>query len=253
MSQIDKFVDSLKRALKAKNILYRDLAKGMNLSESSVKRILSNKSLSLDRLEDICKIADLNFVDIVKSANLDEASQVLMLTDEQEKALAENVRLLHYYTMLHEGKTPQKIEREYVIESGEAKKYLFQLDRLKLIELHPRDKVKFKKQGFLRFHRDGPLGKAMFEQTKYNYLNYDFRQEDYIRFSFLKINPVSLAKYRQKLEKIMLEMQEESRFEVEHNAPTQDIGVLLSFRPWQYSYMGAIKKKEEKAEDLSQT
>ncbi|MGZ3769656.1 MAG: helix-turn-helix domain-containing protein [Bdellovibrio sp.] len=244
MSQIDKFLESLKRALKAKNILYRDLAKSLNLSESSIKRILSNKSLSLDRLEEICKISDISFAEVVKAADLEETSQVLTLTEEQEKALAENMRLLHYYMMLQEGKTPQKIEREYDIESGESKKYLFQLDRLKLIELHPRDKVKFKRNGFLRFHRDGPVGKAMFDQTKYNYLNYDFRPEDYIRFSFIKITPTSLAKYRQKLEKIMLEMQEESRFEIDHNAPVQDIGVLLSFRPWQYSYMGAIKKKE---------
>ncbi|MGZ3773245.1 MAG: helix-turn-helix domain-containing protein [Pseudobdellovibrionaceae bacterium] len=246
MSQIDKFLESLKRSLKAKNILYRDLAKSLGLSESSVKRILTNKSLSLDRLEEICKIADISFAEVVRGANLEDSSRTFTLTDEQEKALAENLRLLHFYMMLQEGKSPQKIEKEYDIDGGEAKKYLFLLDRLNLIELHPRDKVKFKNQGFLRFRRDGPVGKAMFEQTKYNYLNYDFRAEDYIRFSYIKINPATLAKYKQKLERIMLEMQEEGRFEVEHNSvQLADTGVLLSFRPWQYSYMGAIKKKEE--------
>ncbi|WP_415061770.1 helix-turn-helix domain-containing protein [Bdellovibrio sp.] len=244
MSQIDQFLNSLKRSLKAKNILYRDLAKALGLSESSVKRILSNKSLSLERLEEICRVADLSFSEVVKSANLEEASQVVTLTDEQEKALAENARLLHYYMMLQEGKTPQKIEREYQITSSESKKYLFQLDRLNLIELHPRDKVKFKRQGFLRFHRDGPVGKALFEQTKSSYLNYDFRTEDYIRFSLLKISPPSLAKYKTKLERILIEMQEEARFESEHNVSVVDTGLLLAFRPWQYSYMGAIKKKE---------
>lgn len=248
MSQIDKFLESLKRALKAKNILYRDLAKALNLSESSVKRILTNKSLSLDRLEEICKLADISLAEVVKSANLEESNHIVTLTDEQEKALAENIRLLHYYMMLQEGKTPQKIEREYQIDSSEAKKYLFQLDRLNLLELHPRDKVKFKRQGFLRFHRDGPVGKAMFEQTKFNYLNYDFKADDYIRFSFIKISPATLAKYKHKLERIMIEMQEEARFEVEHNLQVSDIGVLLSFRPWQYSYMGAIRKKEPKPE-----
>ena len=48
MSQIDQFLGALKRALKAKNILYRDLAKALDLSESSVKRILSSKSLRLE-------------------------------------------------------------------------------------------------------------------------------------------------------------------------------------------------------------
>lgn len=42
----------------------------------------------------------------------------------------------------------------------------------------------------------------------------------------------------------MMDMQEEARFEGEHNVDVAEVGVLLSFRPWQYSYMGAIKKKE---------
>jgi len=244
MSQIDQFLGALKRALKAKNILYRDLAKPLDLSESSVKRILSSKSLSLERLEEICRIADISFSEVVKSANLEEDSQVVLLSDEQEKALAENARLLHYFMMLHDGKTVQKIEKEYQINRGEAQKFLFQLDRLNLIELHPRDKVRFKKQGFLRFRRDGPVGRALFEQTKAGYLSYEFRPEDYIRFTLLKLSPPTLAKYKAKLDRLMLDMQEESRYEEQHNIPVIDSGVLLAFRPWQYSYMGAIKKKE---------
>jgi len=244
MSQIDQFLNSLKRSLKAKNILYRDLAKALNLSESSVKRILSNKSLSLERLEEICRVTDISFSEVVRSANLEEANQAFTLTDEQEKALAENARLLHYFMMLQEGKTPQKIEREYQIASSESKKYLFQLDRLNLIELHPRDKVKLKHHGFLRFRRDGPVGKALFEQTKTNYLNYDFKSEDYLRFSFIKLSAPTLAKYKTKLERLMMEIQEESRYEAEHNVAVTDVGILLAFRPWQHSYMSAIKKKE---------
>lgn len=245
MSQIDQFLTALKRALKAKNVLYRDLAKTLDLSESSVKRILSNKSLSLDRLEEICRVADLSFADIVKSAHLEEDQQSVVLSDEQERALAENPRLLHYFMMLQDGKTAQKMEREYDIQSGESKKYLFQLDRLNLIELHPRDKVKIKRPGFLRFRRDGPMGRALFEQTKASYLNYDFKTEDYIRFSMMKISPSTLAKYRARLDRLVIEMQEESRFEIEHNVSVVDTGVLFAFRPWQYSYMGAIKKKDK--------
>lgn len=245
MSQIDQFLNSLKRTLKTKNILYRDLAKALNLSESSVKRILSNKSLSLERLEEICRVADISFSEVVKSANLEEATQVFILSDEQEKALAENIRLLHYFMMLREGKTPLKIEKEYQISAAESKKYLFQLDRLNLIELHPRDKVKFKKQGFVRFRRDGPVGRALFEQTKASYLNYEFKPEDYLRFSIVKVSLPTLAKYKSKLERMMMDMQEESRFEGEHNVSVTDTGVLLAFRPWQYSYMEAIKKKDD--------
>jgi transcriptional regulator with XRE-family HTH domain len=245
MSQIDQFLSSLKRSLKAKNILYKDLAKALKLSESSVKRILSSKSLSLERLEEICRVADLSFSEVVRTANLEENNQMHVLSEEQEKALAENARLLHYYMMLHDGKTPQKIEREYQIPNAEAKKFLFQLDRLNLIELHPRDKVKVKRHGFLRFRRDGPVGRTMFEQTKSSYLSYDFRPEDYIRFSFMKISTPSLAKFKSKLDRLVVELQEEARFENDSNVPVVDTGILMAFRPWKYTYMEAIKKKQE--------
>ncbi len=67
--------------------------------------------------------------------------------------------------------------------------------------------------------------------------------EDYLRFSFLKISPPTLAKYKTKLDRIMLDMQEEGSFEGEHSVPVMDTGVLLAFRPWQYSYMGQSRKK----------
>ena len=129
MSQVDQFLGALKRSLKARNILYRDLAETLNLSESSVKRILSSKSLSLERLEEICKATDLSFAEICRNAQFEEESHAFQLTNEQEKALADNPRLLHYFVLLHEGKKTQKIEKEYEITGQEAKKMLLELDR----------------------------------------------------------------------------------------------------------------------------
>lgn len=244
MSQIDQFLVALKRSLKNKGILYRDLAQSLGLSESSVKRILSSKSLSLDRLEEICRVSDISFVDIIKDANFDETESPHYLTDEQEALLAENPRLLHYFMMLEEGKTVQEIEKEYMIPLTESKKYLFLLDKIKLIELHPRDRVKVLRQGYLRFRRDGPVGKALFAQTRQKYLDYNFRSEDYIRFTMTKISPSTVARYKVKLEKLLADLVEESKYEKEHGVPVVDTGLLIAVRPWKHAYMTAIEKKE---------
>lgn len=244
MSQVDQFLGSLKRSLKAKNILYRDLAETLNLSESSVKRILSSKSLSLERLEEICKATDLSFAEICRNAQFEEEGHVFNLNAEQEFALAENPRLLHYFVLLHEGKKPQKIEKEYELNSTEAKKMQLQLDRLGLIELYPKDRVKIKGSGALRFRRDGAVGKAMFTFTKNHYLNYEFNGElDFIRFSLVGLDQKSLNKFKAKIEKMNLEIQEEAKFISDNDKESEDIGILFAFRPWQYSDMGALKKK----------
>jgi hypothetical protein len=121
---------------------------------------------------------------------------------------------------------------------------LLQLDRLNLIELHPRDRVKVKGVGTLRFRRDGAVGKAMLTYTKNHYLNHDFNGEsDFIRFSLVGLTPSALSKFKVKIEKLNAEIQEEARFISENDQESEDMGILVAFRPWQYSHMGALKKK----------
>ncbi len=246
MTQIDQFLAALKRALKAKNIVYKDLAESLDLSESSVKRILSDKSLSLERIEEICKATDISFSEICKNANFEENVDSYTLSKDQEKVLADNPRLLHYFILLNDGYSVTKIEKEFEITANESKKLLLQLDKLNVIELHPRDRVKMKNKGggVLRFRRDGAVGKALFIQTKNNYLNYDFDSEkDYIRFSNNSFNQESLNKFKKKLDKLIAEIQEEARLVDKNDKSIADMGILLAYRPWEYSDLDAIKKR----------
>jgi transcriptional regulator with XRE-family HTH domain len=133
MSQIDQFLTALKRALKAKNIIYKDLADSLDLSESSIKRILSDKSISLERIEEICKACDIKFSEICKNANFEEDITTYTLSKDQEKILADNPRLLHYYILLNDGMTTLKIEKDFEISNNESKKFLLILDKFNMI------------------------------------------------------------------------------------------------------------------------
>lgn len=246
MGQIDQFLAAFKSSLKAKNIIYRDLAKSLNLSESSVKRILADKSISLERIDEICKACDISFSEVCRNANFEEDVSNYTLTKEQEKILAENLRHLHYFTLLNDGLTPAKIEKNYEITSNESKKILLQLDKLNLLELHPRDRVKLKsKAGTLRFRRDGAVGKILFAQTKSSYLNHEFESDqDYIRFVTNGFSVESLAKFKKKFDKMVSELQEEARMTLGSDPKNlHEMGVLLAFRPWTNSSLDAIKKR----------
>ncbi|HXC20958.1 MAG TPA: helix-turn-helix transcriptional regulator, partial [Steroidobacteraceae bacterium] len=50
-----RIIVGLKRLMKARAITYKELAGRINLSEVSIKRIFSQSSLSLARLEQICQ------------------------------------------------------------------------------------------------------------------------------------------------------------------------------------------------------
>ena len=50
-------VDALKRMLKGRGITYANVAAGLGLSEASVKRMFSRRDFTLQRLEDVCRVA----------------------------------------------------------------------------------------------------------------------------------------------------------------------------------------------------
>lgn len=247
MSQVQQFLDSLKRTLKAKNIIYKDLAKILNLSESSIKRLLSDKSLSLERIEEICRACDISFAEICENAQFEKNFQSQFVTLEQEKVLAAEPRLLHYFILLNDGHTPNKIEKEYEISALEGKKYLLLLDKIKLIELYPRDRIKLKAPAEgLRFRREGAVGKILFAQTKKDYLNYNFDKEtDFIRFTLLHTPTSLIPKLKKKFEKMIVEIQEDIKYYDIEKEVCVDLGLLTAFRPWEYTSLDVLKKKQK--------
>ncbi len=243
MSQIDQFLAALKRALKVKGIVYRDLAKALQLSESSVKRILASKSLTLERLEEICTATEIPFSEVCKLAEFSGDTDSEYFTEEQERTLAESPRLFHYAMLLTDGYTPQKILRDYEVRVEEAQKFLLTLDRLKLIELHPRDRVKVGASAQKRFRKEGPMGKIIFEQARDSFLQSRFSgKEELVRFQNLHLSPTLFAKAQARLEKIMAELRDEAAFE--NPDTTATFGILFAIRPWKYTWMESIKKRK---------
>ncbi|MCY7313627.1 MAG: helix-turn-helix transcriptional regulator, partial [Pseudoxanthomonas sp.] len=53
-----ELIDALKRTLRAQGITYRDLALRLKLSEASVKRMFSQRAMTLQRLEQVCEVLD---------------------------------------------------------------------------------------------------------------------------------------------------------------------------------------------------
>ena len=53
----EQLIDALKRVLKSRRLTYADLAAGVGLSEASVKRLFSQRTFTLERLEQALPLA----------------------------------------------------------------------------------------------------------------------------------------------------------------------------------------------------
>ncbi len=97
MTQADLLVDTLKRALKARQKTYADVWQALKLSTASVKRLFTDGSLSLKRLDAICEMLDIQVTDLLQGV-ADEVWHLSQLTEAQEEAIAKDIPLMLIHT-----------------------------------------------------------------------------------------------------------------------------------------------------------
>ena len=86
MAQTQALITTLKKVLKSEGVTYRDLAKNMDLSEASIKRLFAQQSFSLQRLDQICQLLGMEISDLVKQMESSQ-QQIDELNEDQEQEL----------------------------------------------------------------------------------------------------------------------------------------------------------------------
>ncbi len=236
-------VETLKQALKNRGIKYRALALTWDLSEASVKRIMSQGDLSLERIEQACSLMQMTFGELIRLTPFSSEAQDQELSAEHENEFIKEPKLFHFWHLISEGKTVKWIEKKFEIQPEEIRKFLFTLDRIGLIELHPGNKVKIVAKNRVRFRRDGMMGRQILGQAKESFLTGDFKNTDeHLRFGMYRLNPQSVSRYRVKMDKLINEMKSESQIEAEQSESVE-FGFLLALRPWTSPLLKAMKPR----------
>src|SRR5574344_2053551 len=93
MSTTADLVAQIKLALKAAHMTYADLARELDMAESSVKRMLARGDMPLSRIDAICRALKMDFAELAQ--RVAEAQPLLSeLTLEQERAVVADEKLL---------------------------------------------------------------------------------------------------------------------------------------------------------------
>ena len=174
MSQTSQLLDALKKCLRAKGLAYRDVARELGISEASVKRIFSQETFSLDRLEAVCRILDMSIYDLARMTRMYSEEEATVLTVAQEKALADDSTLLTYFYLLLIGHKPDGIATEYGLDELTQVRILTRLDRLKLIDLYPKNRVRLLVSRRIVWRPDGPIRRQYEKHVKAQFVDYRF-------------------------------------------------------------------------------
>ena len=141
MAQVKLIVETLKQELRKQGITYRQVATALGLSEASIKRLFAENSFTLDRLAQICEFLHLEISELIHQMekNLELTHS---LTLEQETELVADVKLLMMAHFLMNKLEFQEIVDVYDISETEGIRLLAKLDRMKIIELQPGNRVR---------------------------------------------------------------------------------------------------------------
>ena len=86
MSNVARLVDALKRQLKVHGITYAALGQRIGLSEPSIKRMFAARNFTLERLEQVLAVLEMDFAELAQ-ASADTPQLVSQLTYAQEKEM----------------------------------------------------------------------------------------------------------------------------------------------------------------------
>lgn len=155
-------IETLKKALKLHGYTYLDVAEHLKLSEASVKKMFSTHHFTLRRIDRICEMIDMDFIDLVRLFD-DQRQRIVMLSVDQERELIQDSRLFLVAICVRNHYRFDEILNAFRFSKAELFKHLARLEKLQLIELHPNNRIKLKVAENFRWIPHGPI-ESFFEQ-----------------------------------------------------------------------------------------
>lgn len=244
MASVADILHALKRSLKTAGFTYADVARHLELSEASVKRMLARGDLSLSRLESITTMMGMSLADLTRLAE-DSGEPLTELTPEQEQALLANPKLL-IVTYLALNQWPvEDIVRTFALDEVEVIGLFARLDRLGLIDLLPGNRIKLRTARNFRWRKDGPIQRFFEEQVRDEFMDSHFSGEnEVLHFVGGLLSSASIRQFERSIQKLAKEFDELAR--ADSGLPVADrhsVAAVLGFRRWEFSLFTKLRRQ----------
>jgi len=243
MAQTQSLINTLKKQLKVRGKTYADVAACLGLSEASVKRLFAAQNFTLQRLECICDMLELELSELVNQMAEDQ-QRISQLSEAQEREIAGDLLLLLISVCVVNGYCFQDIVQRYRISETQCVQKLAQLDRLKIIELLPGNRIKLRISANFNWLPNGPIQQFFHNKVQQDFFNSRFDKEHeklLVLNGFLSRQ--SNREFQKKLQRLVSEFDQLNRDDTvlpmdERYGTT----VVLAMREWQYSLFEGLRK-----------
>lgn len=233
MSNVTRLVDALKRQLKARGITYAALGQKIGLSEPSIKRMFAARNFTLERLEQVLAVLEMDFAELAQAA-ADAPQLISQLTYAQEKEIISDTKLLVVAVLALNQVPIEQVVASYRISAAEATACLLRLDRIGFLMLKPNNKVKLLVSRTFSWLPNGPIQSFFREEAYSDYFDSRFDgQHEVQRLVSVMLSPQSTRALLDRLQQVADEFsqqhQDDARLPWEQR---RAVTIMLAARPW---------------------
>jgi len=224
-------------------LTYRELATRLGISEATVKRDMSRGNFSLRRLDQICSALELTLADLTQPP--ENASLATQLSEAQEVALANQPKVLVVtYLIVNDWKF-HEIVSAFQMDENELIDILLRLDRLKIIDYRPPNRVRKLTSRNFSWRTDGPVHRFFVTRFVPEYFQSAFGGSgDAFRFVGGTLSPGSLARFAVSLERLASEFEalarQDARLPLEQR---NGCSAILAVRAWEFSEFTHLRRQ----------
>jgi DNA-binding MarR family transcriptional regulator len=228
-------VESLKKALKLKGITYGKLAQMLEISETSVKRVFSEGTFTLDRFIKICNLIGLSYQDLFYMIEAD-LNKEFEFNLEQEEFFAKNFNHCLFFFALHQYGSVKTVVEKYNIDKQTTVKLLADLEKAGFLEWLPGDEAKLL-VGRKFILRDGPIIRDHYDSFMRHYADWVLNNEgERLNIYFLGLSKGAQKRIKLKFEELRREIRREQEMEVVLKTPTEFTSIGLDIRPYPHFF-----------------
>ena len=233
MAQTTALIDALKRVLREQGITYADVAQRLELSLPSVKRLFADRQFTVQRLDQVCELAGIEITDLVRRMQADK--EIHQLEWEQEQELVSDPKLLIVAVSALNRWSFRDILATYIIKEPELIQRLARLDRMKLIELMPGNRIRPLASTDFQWHKGGPIQRFFEAQVQNDFFRCTFEKPGELRlFVTGMLSRESNGQLQQKMQRLAQDFR--SLHQEDQALPLADrfgTSLVLAMRPWE--------------------
>lgn len=228
-------IAELKRTLREQDITYAQVARSLELSLPTIKRMFSREDFTLQRFERICELASCSLADIAARAH-ERSIPVSQLSVAQERQIVADPKLLLVTWLVMNRMTLEQIVRDYQLTEREVLALFIRLDRLKVIELQPGNRARLLISRHFSWRPGGPVQRFIYDKILQDFLSSNFSGPDEeFWFHGSRVSDESMAALKRALHAAAREC---ALIVDGERAPARDrrgAAFVLALRRWGYS------------------